>query len=154
MVKAGEMVPASVPSVIRVTTIGNMKAESVRLGKKITAVREARGWSKADLARKASVAPSYVTRIEQGKFERPSIDLVRSIADALRVTVADLTDPEPAPGLADMRLALLSKGFRPDETSLVDQILADMAGREEHQRRQLLAALSTLLGPREERPER
>lgn len=67
------------------------------LGQRITAARNARGWSRSDLARKARVDPSYVTRIEEARFTRPSVDKVRAIASALGVNVADLTDPPRSP---------------------------------------------------------
>jgi transcriptional regulator with XRE-family HTH domain len=131
-----------------------MKPENVRMGKRIATARENRGWSKADLARKAGVAASYITRIEQGAFDRPSIDLVRSIADALHVTVADLAETEPVPALVDMRAVLMAKGFRPDQTHIVDQILNDMANQDDERRGELLNAVATLLALHNERTNR
>lgn len=123
-----------------VSIMGSMRAENVLLGKRIEAARLQRGWNKADLARKAGVAPSYITRIEQGKFDRPSIDQIRSIADALRVSVADLTDPAPAPVSTEERVAVTAM-FRPDEAQLVAEILSDLAQRSEGDRKQILNGL-------------
>lgn len=72
------------------------------LAQRITRERRRRGWSKADLARKAVIEPSYITRIEAAKFDHPSIDKVRAIADALGVRVSDLTDAPPEPVDADV----------------------------------------------------
>lgn len=130
-----------------VAILSMMKDKNVRMGKRITRHRERREWSKAQLARKAGVAPSYITRIEQGKFGRPSVDLIKAIADALNVRVADLTDPEPAAELADIHAALMAKGFRPDEAPLVDEILSDMVRQTGRQRTQVIAAIATLLAP-------
>jgi transcriptional regulator with XRE-family HTH domain len=143
--------PGTALGVTRVSILSNVNDESVRLGKKVTAAREARGWSKADLARKAGVSPSYVTRIEQGKFDRPSIDLVGSIASALKLSVADLAGPMPEPALVDLRAVLMARGFRPDETHIVDRILEGLVHRSPQQRSQELEAISILLRLREER---
>lgn len=140
--------PFGAPSVTGVSILGAMSAENVRMGKKITAAREHRGWSKADLARKAGVAPSYVTRVEQGAFGRPSIDLIARIADALSMSVADFVELEPVPALVDLRAALIARGFRADETHVVDQILADLAQQNDDQRSQVLDAVATLLALR------
>ena len=67
------------------------------LGQRIAAARRARGWSRSDLARKAQLDPSYVTRIEEAQYKRPSVDKVRVLAGALGVNVNDLTDPPPPP---------------------------------------------------------
>ncbi len=139
------------PYVTGVSILGAMNAENVRLGKKITEARQARGWSKADLARKSGVSASYVSRIEQGAYDRPSVDLIRAIAFALKLSVADLTEPLPAPAMIDIRAALMARGFRPDETHIVDQILEDLATRSPQQRTQVLDAVATLLALRDER---
>jgi transcriptional regulator with XRE-family HTH domain len=136
------------PFVTRVIIMGTMTTENVRMGNRIRDARESRGWTKADLARKAGVAPSYITRIEQGAFTRPSIDLVSAIAAAFKVGVTDLIDRAPSPAMADLRAALMAKGFRPDETHIVDQILDDLASKDDEQRQQLLDALSVLLASR------
>ena len=74
-----------------------MDSQIVMLGRRIAAARNARGWSKAELARRAGVAPSYITRVERGEFLRPSIDQIKTISDALGVNVTDLTEPPRAP---------------------------------------------------------
>lgn len=142
--------PAILPAVTRVLILGNVLDENVRMGKRITEARERKGWSKADLARRAGVAPSYVTRIEQGAFGRPSIDQVQALATALGVSVADLTGRLEDPAAAELRAALMAKGFRPDEAHIVDQILADLAGRPDRSRQQVLNAVATLLALRDE----
>lgn len=73
----------------------------VLLGKRIAAERSRRSWSKSDLARRAGISPSYITRIEAGAYASPSIDHVRAIADALRIDLAALTDPPPPEDRAD-----------------------------------------------------
>lgn len=123
-----------------------MRDENVRMGKRITTAREARGWSKADLARRASVTPSYITRIEQGAFDRPSIDLVSGIARALNVGVSDLmgTATEPAE-VASLRAALIAKGYRPEEAPVLDRLVTRMLEYSPRQRRQLLDLMDRMV---------
>jgi transcriptional regulator with XRE-family HTH domain len=58
-------------------------------------LRTAHGMTQADLARKAVVTESYVSRLESGAAA-PGIDLVERLARALGTTVADLL-PAAAP---------------------------------------------------------
>lgn len=131
-----------------VPIMGTMTPEAVRLGKRITAAREARGWSRSDLARRARVDPSYVTRIEEAQYKRPSVDKVRALAFALGINVTDLTEPVPAS--AGIQRQLEAMGLDPqEEAQLAAEIMADVAtmapGRE---RIDTLRALRTLIRPR------
>lgn len=75
-----------------------MKAENVLLGNRIREAREKRRWNKRELAQRAGVVPSYITRIEAAEFDAPSIEKVKAIATALGVAVTDLTDEyDPLP---------------------------------------------------------
>jgi transcriptional regulator with XRE-family HTH domain len=75
--------------------------------------------TQADLARKASVTPSYVSRLEGAKVA-PGIDMIERLAVVLGVLPADLlpTDdsPDPLPILKDqakeMLATLLERGDR------------------------------------------
>ncbi len=58
-------------------------------------VRHSRGLTQAQLAERASVTPSYMTRLENATVA-PGIDLANRLAVALGTTVADLL-PTPAP---------------------------------------------------------
>jgi len=59
------------------------------VSEKITQLREANGWNKADLARKANVSPSLITKIENGTT-KGSIATLSKIAEVLGVTLKDL----------------------------------------------------------------
>lgn len=58
--------------------------------KKLTELRQARGWSKAELARRARLAEGYVGKIESGRLV-PYETQLRRIARALGVPVAKAT---------------------------------------------------------------
>jgi transcriptional regulator with XRE-family HTH domain len=66
--------------------------------------------TQADLARRASVTPSYLSRLEGAKVA-PGIDMVERLAAALGITPTDLlpTDvpPDPLPVLKDQARQLL-----------------------------------------------
>jgi transcriptional regulator with XRE-family HTH domain len=56
-------------------------------GDRIRRQRESLGWSQHDLARRAGVERSYITRLENGERFRISLEISVKIADALGVTV-------------------------------------------------------------------
>lgn len=60
------------------------------LGQYITAAREAKSWSLRELARRIGVHYSYITRIEQGHYSKPSPEILKRLANALEVPDEDL----------------------------------------------------------------
>lgn len=108
-----------------------MVTNIVLLGKRICQARQDRRWSKADLARKAGLSPSYVTRIEQGAYDRPSMESVSAIASALGINVLTLTDPPPAEAdddRAELR-RLIAQRVGPNNADLVDHLVTRLEGR-------------------------
>ncbi len=129
--------------------MGTMDAEVVLLGKRIAAARETRGWSRSDLARKAGVDPSYVTRIEQAHYKRPSVDKVAAIARALGIAVTELTDPPP--NLVDAALrGEVETLFRPDEAPLIAAVAKGLRRHSPRRRLELLQAMATFIGSDDE----
>jgi len=61
----------------------------VQLGKKIRALRRARGWRQIDLAAHAELSKTYVCELEVGKREIGLETLVR-ISEALEVKPSEL----------------------------------------------------------------
>ena len=55
-------------------------------------LREERGWTQAELAKKASVTEAYVSMIEAGKRKSPSLPVLRRLARALGKTMAELLE--------------------------------------------------------------
>lgn len=62
------------------------------LGARVRAMREARGWSQAELAERAQTGQAHVSRVERGG-EGVSLGLLYQLADALAVAPAALLDP-------------------------------------------------------------
>lgn len=56
----------------------------------IRELRQKRGWSQTELARKSGVKQSVLSYIESGKTKNPRIDTLAAIASALGVSVQKL----------------------------------------------------------------
>jgi len=56
--------------------------------KELVLLRASKGWSKAELAKNSGLAPSTITKIEQGS--NVSAKAAKKIADALQVEVRDI----------------------------------------------------------------
>ena len=67
-----------------------------RIGLRILTLRKMREWSQDELARRAGLQRTHISRIEAGKYA-VTLETVQAIAEALDMTV-DLIDPR----LADM----------------------------------------------------
>ena len=65
-----------------------------RLGVRIRSLREAAGMSQLQLAERAGIQPSHLSRIEAGKYA-VTFETVQAIAEALGMTV-DVIDPRLA----------------------------------------------------------
>jgi transcriptional regulator with XRE-family HTH domain len=80
---------------------------SVELGRSIRTVREQRGLSLRELARRVDVSPSFISQIELGKAN-PSVGTLYSIVSVLGTTLDDLIgepDRDAGPELLDAALA-------------------------------------------------
>jgi len=55
-------------------------------------LRRAKGWTQADLAQKAKVSRAYITMLESGVRKTPSVPMLRRLAKALGVPVAELLE--------------------------------------------------------------
>lgn len=62
-----------------------------KIGLRVRHLREDRGWSQEELADRAEIDRTYVSGIERGLRNASVLTLVR-IADALKVSLSDLTD--------------------------------------------------------------
>src|SRR5690625_2706669 len=80
-------------------------ADLVTLGRRIRHARKSAGITLSDLATAVDRAPSLLSQIENGKRE-PRVSLIRTIADALGVDVADLMKDEAPTERAALEIAL------------------------------------------------
>ena len=65
---------------------------ATRLGMMIRTQREAKGMSQVDLAKRAKVARSYLVMLETGERRNPSFAILKRLAKALGVPVAELLE--------------------------------------------------------------
>lgn len=61
------------------------------LGRRIQEYLGQRGWTQADLVRNAKVSAPWVSRVISGEHKTPSHQMLNKVAQALGVTVDDLT---------------------------------------------------------------
>ncbi len=61
-----------------------------KLGKRIKKLRTSLGLSQDELARKADVPYTTLTKIETGVIKKPSVYVVAKIAKALKISIEDL----------------------------------------------------------------
>lgn len=62
-----------------------------RIGLRILTLRKMHEWSQDELARRAGLQRTHISRIEQGKYA-VTLETIQAIAEALDMTV-DLIDP-------------------------------------------------------------
>lgn len=55
-------------------------------------LRKKAGVSQEELAQRVNVSTGYISHLETGRRDNPSIQLLTKIADALNVTVTDLLE--------------------------------------------------------------
>lgn len=61
-----------------------------RIGKVLKRLREQKGLSQLELAKRAAVAQAYISEMEAGAKKNPGIETLRKLAKALGVPVAEL----------------------------------------------------------------
>ena len=64
---------------------------SVRLGRNVRRLREAKGWSQEEYADRADIHRTYVSDIERGR-RNPTISVVEKLAKPLDVTAGSLLE--------------------------------------------------------------
>ncbi len=98
---------------------------------RITRLREERGFTKAELARRAKVSRAYISRLEDGDYADPSGPRLERIATALGVDVRYLLSGErsgfdlPAESDLDPEFRALLAALDPDERSQWAELLRE-----------------------------
>lgn len=67
--------------------------KKVALGRRLKALRKRLGWSQEHFAERVGISTQYVSNIERGK-ENPTLDLLLRLAEALKVSPAEMFDFE------------------------------------------------------------
>lgn len=58
----------------------------------VKAIRQTKGLTQVQLARRAKVPQGYIAEIENGTKINPSLDVLRRLAKALKVSVGELVE--------------------------------------------------------------
>jgi len=58
----------------------------------LKALRTARGLTQVELAKKMKMKQAYIAQLETGVEDNPTLDTLRRLAKALKVTVAELVE--------------------------------------------------------------
>ena len=85
------------------------KSKKPDLGQRIAAHRSQLGLSQTAVAKRAGLAASYLSRIENGKIY-PTIPTAQKIATALRLPLSELLEPTP-PQRKHQRCPVTAKGI-------------------------------------------
>jgi len=93
-------------------------SDGAMLGARVRVLREARGLSLRELARRAEVQVSDISRLERGLTGQPRLSLGMALARALGLTLSQLLGEAevaaggalPAPSVVELRLALEAIG--------------------------------------------
>lgn len=94
------------------------------LGGRIRRLRQEKGWTQRELARRVGIKPSGISKYERGTYQ-PGLAALKSIAEALGTTTDHLVGSEPVPE-SDARLKdLLSRigELPPEQRSNIAEIL-------------------------------
>jgi XRE family transcriptional regulator of biofilm formation len=76
------------------------------LGFRIRRLRDARGLSQSQLAKRAGVSQAHISEVEAGQQPNPGIVFVERVATALHVSVGDLLDPH---GQATVEIGIFAR---------------------------------------------
>ncbi len=119
------------------------------LAETLRELRERRGWTQGQLALRANVSRSYVSRIERGEYKRPSGEILGKLADALEVPVQRLVSASKAPlptkppeeiNLNDYELAMLlseaRKQLSPEAAESLKDYIRYILAKEERKKRE------------------
>lgn len=115
------------PSLIRIARSDADKAASVaplNLGQRVRALRKARKWTLEQAAKKAGLARSTLSKIENEQMS-PTFDAVKKLAEGLDISVPQLfTPPENDVKLARMAITKSGEGQQHSTATYEHEILA------------------------------
>ena len=102
------------------------------IGRRIAALRHARGWTQERLAEASTMSAPYLARIETGARE-PTLRTLEAIGNALDVPVQRLFDSDDASGIpVDLRTAI--EGLDASDLKLIVSIATRLQSGEKRVR--------------------
>jgi transcriptional regulator with XRE-family HTH domain len=74
-----------------IVSVGNIMG-AMKLGAVIKKLRAGRGWTQEELAQRSKLSRDYLAALETGHKDNPSTAVLKRLARALGVSVADLVE--------------------------------------------------------------
>ncbi len=106
---------------------GDLKVFLLRLGERVRKIRSGRGMSRKALAKHSDVSERYLAQLESGTGNC-SIILLRRIAQALNVPVAQLIDDRPDRSIENLLMRQLLDRLSPNQVAEAREILLSRFG--------------------------
>lgn len=124
---------------------GDLKAFLLRLGERVRKIRSGRGMSRKALAKHSDVSERYLAQLESGTGNC-SIVLLRRIAQALSVPVAQLIDDRPDRSIENLLMRQLLDRLSPAQVQEARELLLSRFGGPSSEQRSGRIALIGLRG--------
>lgn len=99
------------------------------IGRRLMERREHMRLAQDDLAERASLSRAYISRLERGVVPNPKLVDLAQVAEALGMSVAELTMPPPEPGEDIERRRIIARHVGPDNVDLAEAILERMRNK-------------------------
>jgi XRE family aerobic/anaerobic benzoate catabolism transcriptional regulator len=126
-------------------TAGDLRAFLQRLGERVRKIRNGRGMSRKALAKHSDVSERYLAQLESGTGNC-SIVLLRRIAQALSVPVAQLIDDRPDRSIENLLMRQLLDRLSPAQVAEARELLLSRFGGPSSEQRAGRIALIGLRG--------
>ncbi|MCO5090494.1 helix-turn-helix domain-containing protein [Bosea sp. (in: a-proteobacteria)] len=110
-------------------------------GRRVRALREARGMSLAQMAEGLGVTPAYLSALEHGKRGRPTFTLVQGTIHLLGVIWDEADELVRLADLSHPRAVVDTAGLAPEATLLANRLAHEIAALEGEDLRRLTAIL-------------
>lgn len=125
------MDPHDQPSIIRIARADGAAAsvEPLNLGARVRELRQGHGWTLEQAAKRAGLARSTLSKIENGQMS-PTYEALRKLAEGLDIAIPQLFTP-PSGGQVTARLAVtrLGEGERHATATYEHELLAGALSR-------------------------
>ena len=96
-------------------------------GRKLRALREARGVTQAELAAALQVSPAYLSALEHGKRGLPSFDFLQRVAGYFNVIWDEAEELFRIAQISDPRVVVDTAGLPPEYTAFANRLSAEIA---------------------------
>lgn len=110
-------------------------------GRKLRAMREARGCQLRDLARALKVSSAYLSALEHGHRGKPSPGLVQQVAAYFNLAWEQVDELKALAELSDPRITINTAGLTPEATELANRLATQIDAMSDAEIAQLLALL-------------